>query len=186
MSRVLARGENVPGQNEMRFGSLGQPLLGEKGMIGLIAALTGRGVTPANRQVIARVDAGAKSVVARLGDAATGMSTGAVYRRFVSMVVTDTDPTRIVFTAVVGGPGVNGSNNMGLWSSSVEKGTTLLMRKGGPIKIGSDTLMVRSFDALQAPKKNMGQGRATDATGFVTAKATLSDGRKGVLRIPLP
>ncbi len=186
MRRVVARGDTVPGQNGARWGSLGQPAMGEGGMIGFIAALTGQGVKPPNRTVIARVENGDKTVVARLGNQAFGMADGVTFRRFMSMVVTDSDPARIVFTATVGGPGVNGSNNVGLWSHSVANGTNLLMRKGGEIKVGGETLSVRTFEALQAPKKNIGQGRSTDASGFVTAKAKLSDGRQGVLRIPLP
>jgi hypothetical protein len=31
-----------------------------------------------------------------------------------------------------------------------------------------------------------GQGRSTDASGFVSVKAKLNDGRSGVLRIALP
>lgn len=64
--------------------------------------------------------------------------------------------------------------------------TNLLVRKGASIKIGGQSLTVRTLDALQAPKKNPGQGRSTDDSGFVTAKVKLSDGRSGVLRIPLP
>jgi hypothetical protein len=155
-------------------------------MVGFIAALTGRRVTPANNKSIAVVDGDVRVVVARLGDPAPGFGGRAVFRRFGSMVVTDSDPGRVVFTATVGGAGVRASNNTGLWSFSAATGTSLLLRKGGTIQAGDDTLTVRVFEALQAPRKSMGQGRSTDASGFVTAKATLSDGRQGVLRIPLP
>jgi hypothetical protein len=126
-------------------------------------------------------------VVARLGTQAVGLPAGVTYRSFKSVVVTDTTPGRVVFTGTVGGPTIKASDNLGLWSSSAATGTvSLVMRTGQAIKVGTGTLGVRSFSALAAPPKSMGQGRSTDATGFVTAKATLSDGRIGVLRIPLP
>lgn len=186
MRRVLSRGDEVPGGDGLRFGALGQPLMGEKGMIGLIAALTGRGTTPTTRKAVVRIDDGTKTVVARLGDQVPGLSAGVVYRRFLSMVVTDSDPARVVFTATIAGRGVNASNNLGLFSHSVAFGTQQLTRKGNPILANGQTLTVRTFEALQGPKKSQGQGRSTDASGFVTAKAKLSDGRTGVLRIALP
>ncbi len=186
MTRIVARGDALPGNDAVRLGLLGQPCLGQSGMIGFIAALTGQHVTGANRQAIVRIEGGQKSVVARLGEPASGMGVGVVYRKFISMVVTDTNPGRVVFTATVGGPGINGSNNTGLWCSSAARGTTVVMLKGGLVRIGADILSLRTFSTLQAPAKNVGQGRSTDASGFVSAKAKLSDGRTGVLRIPLP
>jgi hypothetical protein len=185
MRRVLARGDAVPGTANASFSRLGDPLMGERAFIGLLTTLSGRGVTPATRKAIVAIDGGEKSMAARLGEAAVDYG-GAKYRKFISMVVTDSDPARVVFTAMAGGPGINASNNIGLWSYSKANGTRLVFRKGGTIVIGDQTLTVRTFEALQAPRKNMGQGRSTDASGFVTAKATLSDGRTGVLRIPLP
>jgi uncharacterized delta-60 repeat protein len=186
MTRVVARGDALPGNDAVRLGLLGQPCMGQSGMIGFIAALTGQRVTGANRQAIIRMEGGQKSVVARLGEPAPGMGVGVVYRKFISMVVTDTNPGRVVFTATVGGPGINGTNNTGLWCSSAARGTNVVMLKGSLVRIGTDVLSLRTFSTLQAPTKNVGQGRSTDASGFVTAKAKLSDGRTGVLRIPLP
>lgn len=186
MQRVLTRGETVPGAGDARWGQLGQPLLGEKGMIGLIAALTGKDVKGPTNKALVRIENGTETVAVRLGDAAPGYGSGVVFRKFMSMVVTDSDPGRMVFTALVGGPGVNGSNNVGLWSIKTGAGTSLVLRSGGTIQASGQTLTVRTFETLIAPKKSQGQGRSTDASGFVTAKAKLSDGRVGVLRIPLP
>lgn len=186
MRRVVSRGDEVLDGSGVRWGKLGDPAIGKKGVVALMAALTGKSVTAATRQAILRSDAGLQTIVARLGDEAPGFGGDAVFKRFVSMVVTDSDPARVVFTAVIGGPGITAASNLGLWSHSASGGTTLVMRKGGTIKIGADTPAIRVFETLQAPRKSVGQGRSTDASGFVTARATLSDGRKGVLRIPLP
>lgn len=186
MRKVVAQGDAVQGLPGVRWQTLGQPLLGEQGMIGLIGTLTGRGVKPANRKVIGLADGNTRAVVARLGDKAFGIPGEAVYRRFVSVVVTDSDPVRLLFTAQIGGKGVKARDNFGMWSFSKETGSTLILRKGGPVMITGEEYTLRTFDALQAPRKNMGQGRSTDESGFVTVKAKLSDGRQGVLRIPLP
>ncbi len=190
LRRVLARNDPTPGREGMRLSGLGQPLLGERGMVGLVAALTGQRVQPTGRKAIVLVEDRVKAVAARLGEQASGFDEGAVYRRFLSVVVTDSGPARLVFTATVSGPGVRAGSNLGLWSVSPAAGVNLLLRTGqeinAPVEGGTAVLKVRSFDALKAPRKSRGQGRSTDADGFVTAKTALSDGRKGVLRIPLP
>jgi hypothetical protein len=186
LQRVLTRGAAVPGLNDTRWGRLGQPLLGEKGVIGLVAALTGKGAAGGKNKALVRIENGDKTLVARLGGDVPDYGPGVVFKRFMSLVVTDGDPARMVFTALVAGPGVKASDNVGLWSHSAAGGTRLVLRSGGTIQASGRTLTVRTFEALVAPKKSQGQGRSTDASGFVTAKAKLSDGRVGVLRIPLP
>jgi len=184
---VLQAGEPLPGNSEQRFASLGDPLLGESGMVAMVAALTGRGVTPGNRKVIVQVRPNnQKSVVARLGEPAADGGTGVTYRKFQSVVVTDTYPGRILFTGTMKGPGVNGSNQQGLWCVGEDGVAKLLMRSGQELTIGATKPRIRLFTTLDAKRANMGQGRTTDATGFVTAKVKLSDGRTGVLRITLP
>ena len=107
----------------------------------------------------------------------------------ISSVVPDTQDARLVFTATIAGNGVTPANHMGLWSVSPLGDVTLLLRTGGSIDIGAGhSVQVASFDALRSPTGTRGQGRSTDAGGFVTAVVRLAapDSRMGVLRIPLP
>ncbi len=186
LHRLVARGDGVTGLSEVTYRSFGQPLLGERGLTAFLATLSGRGVKSASNKALVIADGATKTVVARLGGHAAGLGTNVVYRRFLSMVVTDSDPARMVFTATVSGGGVKGSEDLGLWSVSATQEAKLLLREGQPIDVLGQTSNVRTFEALQAPTSSMGQGRSTDANGFVTAKVKLTDGRSGVLRIPLP
>lgn len=189
LRRVLERGDAVPGGNGARFGTLGQPLMGQSGMIGLVAALTGQGVTKRSNRAVVQIrdnETNEKVVVARLGQVAPEIDGEAAYRRFKSVVVTDTAEARILFTATVGGGSVTAKTNQGLWCVTPSGGVRLLLRSGSEIQIGGVPLAVKLFTSLEAPRANMGQGRATDATGFVAAKVKLADGRYGVLRLPLP
>lgn len=183
---VMRRGDPVPGFSQASFGRLGEPLLGEGGMIGLVAALSGRNVPPAGRQAIFTHRDGATRMVARLSQPAAEAGEGVTYQRFLSVVVTDTPQARLVFTATLRGAGVNGANKQGLWSVTPAGTVKLLLRTGSTITVGASPARVRTLDALQAKPANRGQGRSTDATGFVTAKVKLDDGRTGVLRIPVP
>jgi hypothetical protein len=186
LQRILERGEKVPGRPGLQFGKVGQPLMGESGTIGLIAALTGVPQKAPPRKAIVLLDGRVKAVVARLGEHAPGLEEGVVYRRFLSVEVTDSDPARLLFTAIVTGPPVTARNNYGLWSVSTAKGVNLLLRTEDPVEVNGATQLVRSFEVLQAARKNVGQGRSTDASGFVTVKAKLGDGRSSILRIQLP
>lgn len=140
-------------------------------MIGLVTALTGRRVAPNARKAIVLVDGGVRAVAARLGEHALGFPDErlefveplvrfvsfdpVVYRRFLSVVVTDSDPARLVFTGTVRGPGVTAGSSLAMWSVSPSAGVNLLLRTGQEIDIGGETLTVRVFDALKAPRKSM-------------------------------
>ncbi len=185
--RSVARvGGTLPGNNQQRFARLGQPLMGQSGMIGFIAALTGKGVTTRNRVALIQDRSGTQSVVARLGDPAAEFGDGPVYQRFQSVAVTDTATGHMVFTGTTAGKNLTKKNRQGLWAISAAGNVELLLRSDQPVKIGDDTPTVRVFQALVARPANRGQGRTTDEAGFVSVKVTLSDGRKGVLSIPLP
>lgn len=183
---IARRGETLPNNAAQRFSRLGQPALGQSGLVGFIAALTGRGVTPANRTAIFESRNGVKRAVARLGEPAAEAGPGVTYRSFKAMVVTDTATGQVVFSGTMKGPGITPKNNLGLWSTTSTGDVKLLLRTGQVARVGDATPSVRIFTSLTAPTASRGQGRSTDADGFVTARVRLSDGRGGVLRIPLP
>jgi uncharacterized delta-60 repeat protein len=186
LRQVQRRGQIYPRNDELRFASLGHPLLGQSGMIAFIAALGGPGVTPKNRQVIMQHRGGVSTPVARLGNPAPGTDDGVVYQRFQSMQVTDTEAGQIVFTGLLSGSGITPMNKQGLWSVDATGEVRLILRANQPLNVAGTTAQVRTFTSLQAPPITRGQGRSTDADGFVTAKVKLTDGRSGVLRIRLP
>lgn len=186
LRRIARIGGELPGSSTQRFSRLGQPLMGQSGMIGFVAALTGKGVTPKNKTVLIQDRGGNQSVVARLGDPAAEFGTGATYQSFQSVVVTDTAQGHMVFTGTAAGTGVTKKNRQGLWAIGAAGGVKLLLRTDQPITVGAATLQVRVFEALTAKTANRGQGRSTDEDGFVAVKVTLTDGRKGILRLRLP
>lgn len=186
MEMMMQRGDPVPRLDGVRFDRLGDPLLGESGMIALMANLAGRAVTSRNRQAIVLRRNAENTVAARLGEPAPGAGDGVVFRRFLSVVVTDAPEGRLVFTATISGPGVTARNNKGLWCVSPSGVVTHILRTGGNVNTGDATRQVRVLSALDAPPRNRGQGRSTDAAGFATVRVTLDNGRRGVLRLPLP
>lgn len=183
---LARRGDPIPNNANQRFSRFGQPALGQSGLAAFIAALTGRGVTPANRTAIFESRNGVRRTVARLGEPAAEAGPGVTYRRFKSMVVTDTTAGQVVFIGTMKGPGVTPKNNLGLWSTTSTGDVKLLLRSGQVTLVDGDTPTVRLFTSLMSPPATRGQGRSTDADGFITARVRLSDGRTGILRLPLP
>jgi len=183
---IAFRGDPFPGNTNQRFARFGQPAIGQSGLVAFVAALTGKGVTPGNRSVIMENRNTNTRSVARLGEVAPEAGPGVTFRSFKSVVVTDTVNGQTAFTATIKGPGVTARNNFGLWSTSSTGEVKLLLRTGQVTLAGNTTPIIRSFTSLTAPTANRGQGRTTDEAGFVTARVKLSDGRSGVLRIPLP
>lgn len=190
---VMRVGDVDPARSDRTFRDLGHPLMGQGGLVGLIAALKGqfglpspKPKAPQIRKTITQIRNGVPQVMAILEEQAPGCPTGTVFKRFKSMVVTDTPRGQIVFTAIVGGGGAGKRDNLGLWCVTADGEVKLLLRLNQLINVPGGTPTLRLFDALTAKPTNRGQGRSTDDIGFVTAKVTLSDGRKGVLRIPLP
>jgi hypothetical protein len=183
---ILRRGATLPNLGGARLNKLGEPLLGESGLIGLLIALNGPGINARNRDAIVIRQSGEPKIVARLGDPAKDTGEDVVYARFLSIVVTDAPNARLVFTAILSGRGVTKSNRQGIWSVTPEGNVRLLLRLGARVPVGTEMPTVTLLDALQGKPANRGQGRSTDASGFVTARVKLSNGRSGVLRIPVP
>jgi hypothetical protein len=186
LGRVFSTGDQLPDGQALYLRSLGQPLLGEDGTLGLVADASGEdGQEPARKvKVILRKSGDVKTVVAQTGKPAVGV-TNALYKRFLSVVVTDANPGRMLFTAVIAGPGVNARNNVGLWSVS-DSDTTLVLRKGLPISAEKGSPTILQIEALQASRANQGQGRSTDANGFAAVRMKLSDRRVVVGKVSLP
>ena len=183
---IIRRGATLPGGGPATLNRLGEPLLGEGGVVGLIAALSGNGVSAKNRDAIVLHRSGNSTIVARLGEPAPEAGEGVVFQRFVSVVVTDAPQARLLFTASVAGSGINKRNRTGIWAVTPDGSVRLVLRLGKQITVGSETPTVTLIDALNAKPANRGQGRSTDASGFLSARVKLSNRRSGLLRIPLP
>ncbi len=186
LAPILRRGATFPTTGAARVNKLGEPLLGEGGLVGLLAALKGPGVNAKNRDAIVIHRDGEPIVAARLGDPAKDAGSGVVYTRFLSVVVTDAPQARLLFTAIMSGPGITKQNRQAIWAVKASGEVELIVRLGQTIPVGNENPSITLLDALKGKPANRGQGRSTDASGFVTARVKLSNGRNGVLRVPIP
>ncbi len=193
-TRVAAVNDVLGSQTQERLRSVGQPLLGQSGLLAFLTTLqrvAGNPVKPVRgipvRKGIVQVRDDDKKVIIAVGDPAPECGAGVTLQRIQSVVVTDTPGGHIVFTGTVTGKGLDKLSRQGIWSVSSSGVIKLLLRTNQTVVVNPTGVQptLRVFEALQAKPASQGQGRSTDEVGFVTAKVKLSDRRTGVLRIPL-
>jgi len=88
--------------------------LNDIGQVAFTGTLAGTGADSTNDSAIWRGLPGALSLVTREGNSAPGTGTGIVFSGF-SIPALLNDAGQVVFTSRVDGPGVDGTNNFGIW-----------------------------------------------------------------------
>lgn len=193
-AQVLAVRDVIGSQVKERVLRMGQPLLGQNGLLAFLTTLQRVAGEPAQpvrgmpaRKGILQVRDTEKKVVVAVGDPAPECGEGITIQRIQSFVVTDTPGGHLVFTGTLTGKGLDKLSRQAMWSVSASGNIKLLLRTNQPVVVnpGGSQPRLALFEALQAKPASKGQGRGTDEVGFVTAKVKLSDRRTGVLRIPL-
>ncbi len=125
---VVDSGVAAPGTG----GALFQTFLGEgvtaSGRALFRATLSGTGVTTANNEGLWHQNL---DLVARKGASVPGLSASITWSRFLGFwPVADNG---LVFHAVIQGPGINASNNTGLWALQEDGSLLRLLRLGDPL-----------------------------------------------------
>jgi uncharacterized delta-60 repeat protein len=197
--RVAGTNDVLGDQTRERLRSVGQPLLGQSGLLAFLTTLQRVAGLPGEerpvprfpvRKAIVQVRDGVKKVVIAVGDPAPECGEGVTLQRIQSVVVTDTPGGHIVFTGTITGKGLDKLSRQAMWSVSSSGVVKLLVRTNQSVVVNATGTQpkLRLFEALVAKPASKGQGRSTDEVGFVTARVKLVDGRvsrTGVLRIPL-
>jgi MYXO-CTERM domain-containing protein len=106
-----------------------EPKINDAGTITFSATLVGPGITPSNEQVLYVGQPNALSLVARTGGTdAPGAPPGVKFNSFFVPAALDSSGS-IAFFGGLAGPGVNGTNDSGLWAGSPSQ-PSLVMRQG--------------------------------------------------------
>lgn len=136
---LLRSGSAVPGTGAgdgVMIDSFDDPVMNGSGRVAVTVTLTGTGIsTGSNRALVIASTDGALQTLVRAGTPAAGGG-GALVRDVLAPLV-GADGT-VAYTAVLGGEGVTGLNNRGLYRSGVDgqganAEATLLMRTGDPV-----------------------------------------------------
>jgi hypothetical protein len=135
--RLVARtGDPAPGTPAgIRFASFGGAPLDSSGSVAFGAKLVGDGIVTANDFGIWAEDAGVLVLVARKGTQAPGTPDGVVFggpmpRQTLNSPALNS-AGQIIFSSTLSGPGVDATNNFGIWSGSIAS-QELVVRRGDP------------------------------------------------------
>lgn len=150
-SLIARQGDPAPGAGGAEFGTF----LGEASSFMNLpvfrCTLKGTGVTNANRDSLwhKTVTANPPVLVARAGDAVPGMASGVKWKRFVQFAsLTKLAVGELaLFVADITGPGINATNDRGLWLLLENGDLRLLLREGDGIGDNSGAT-IRNFNRI--------------------------------------
>jgi hypothetical protein len=181
---LIARGgEQAPGLVAgVNFFNFTQEVqLNDAGQTSFFASLIGSGVSPGNNQSIWSEGSGTLALVARTGDQAPGVPADVMFVNLLSNPPTLNAAGQTAFLASVGGSGIDGSNNEGLWATDRQGALQLIVRDGDQIEVAPSDFRTIQFLGFTANSGN-GDGRPSgfNDRGQITFVAYFTDGSSGV------
>jgi hypothetical protein len=173
---VARTGSNAPGTaTGVNFRSFFGPTLNNSGDVAFQAELTGPGVDNTNNSGIWTGSGGNLQLVARTGVQAPGTEADLRFGGFGYQAPGSSDPVfnnqgNVAFAASLSGPGVNSTNDIGIWSNAGGS-LHLVMRIGLPAPgTGSGV----NFAALNSFNSSAGLGHALNELGQTAFSAFLA------------
>jgi hypothetical protein len=159
-------------------------VLNDAGQTAFSGQLTGPGVDISNKSGIWSEGSGSLSLIARMGDAAPGTDPGVVFSRMGDPGFNDA--SQIIFKGHLTGPGVDDTDNWGLWSER-DGSLSLITRAGNAVPGMDPDVVIHPFDdhtlfnnAGQAAFDAYITGPGVDSTNEYGIFAT---DRDGILRL---
>ncbi len=178
-------GDTAPGSSSATYGGFLDPVVNAEGSVAFIASLKGKNVKGANSAIYWGAP-GAIVKVARTGDPAPdafGESDDARWTGFLSVALPSGAGSGPIFVAKLGGKGVNGKNNLGVWAvNSAGTEVRQIIRTGD--QLGRRTISRLSL--LQALPGSFGAARSYNATGSITLLVTFTDRTQGIVNLGIP
>jgi hypothetical protein len=180
LSLIARAGTDAPGATGAKFGPfIDDPLINGNGTVSFSSPLSGPGVstTTNGRGLWIGGDADSLTLVARTGDHAPGTPDGVTFAWPSDYAHALNDLGQVAFTATVDGPGVDFSNDVGLWVYDPIHGTRLVAREGQTLQVGQGA--TRTIDRIELlVGAATGDGRATglNDAGQVAFAASFKEG----------
>lgn len=154
------------------------------GDTGFLAGLAGNGVTPLNDLGIFVGSEQAVDLVVRRGDTAAGTSADTRFAFFGFLphqAISVNENGDVMFFGILVGPGVDFTNNSGIWAQDDAGALTLIARTGGSLAVApDDTRTIAAISVLTGSGGEDGRDRAFNNAGQVVYGASFTDGTAGV------
>ncbi|WP_428307662.1 DUF7453 family protein [Lacipirellula sp.] len=184
---IMRDGQQVPGAlpgvvfGYLPSGGTGSVSFNDAGQVAFIGALEGTGVTETN-QVGVYSDVGGNGLqkITRTGDLAPGTGPSIVFaglQTFWGLAFNERGQT--AFYSRLAGPGVDSSNNAGIWAQDVNQNLKLIVRLGDMLDVSDDAsnpdLRMVSYVDLFGDRK-----WSLNDRGQIAFHARFTDGSEGI------
>ncbi|WP_218932339.1 DUF7453 family protein [Adhaeretor mobilis] len=150
LSLVALEGSQAAGANPgLIYSSVGDPLLNDSRQVAFAGVTQGTGVNPTNDEFLWSGSDGDLVVVAREGGQAPGVDLGVAFAGgFTAISLNALGQT--AFTSQLTGPGVDDTNDMGIWAENLAGELKLIAREGDQVDISDDptTEQLRTIRSL--------------------------------------
>jgi hypothetical protein len=170
----------VPGEATSTVVSVTDPVLNNGGQIAFTTKYrTNTGAS--GLAIVTDAAGGPLGPLIRKGEQAPGLDTGVKFTAFNQVVLPD--DAGPAFLATVAGPGVNLSNNIGLWSSNSAGVISFVVRKGDKITAGGKLRKLSTIALFKGTPLSLGQGRHAALGRQFAFLAKFSDGFTAILLV---
>ena len=188
LALVARSGDPAPGAGAgVLFGLLKFPVLNAVGHTAFMANLAGAGVNDTNDESIWSEGSGSLGLVVRESDPVPGMPPGVVFTGdAVAMKPAFQLPamngaSQLVFQARIAGPGINDTNNEGIWGADPMVGLRLLVREGETIEVApGDSRIINQLIFLSGSGGEDGRESGLNDSGQLAFRAMFTDGSQGI------
>jgi len=183
LSMVVRSGDAAPGVPLGGvFATLDPPVMSSTGSLAFLGTLSGTGVTAANDAGVWSDVSGSVALVARKGDIAPG--TDANFEFFFRPQISADG--LVIFNAYLSGPGVDSTNQFGLWALGTDGDMYLIVRTGTPIDVNNDPLVTdlrtpTTIDTIFGASNFGGWNSSLNDSGQIALRAQFSDGSYAII-----
>lgn len=183
---IVRTGDLAPGTSaDLRFHTFNEFALNGSGEIAFGANITGPGATTDNSWGIWAGTADSLRLVARMGDPAPGTDPATVF--YALLPNQGAGPAlnargQVLFYGSLAGPGIDATNDFGVWAETVDHVLTLIARTGDQLEVAPGdrrTISFLTFPSFGSGNED-GRGSTFNDRGEVVFKAEFTDGSSGI------
>ena len=184
LTLVMQEGDPVPGLPAGTFfdhpGYGGPLLMGGAGDVVFDCVLTGENVTTANDRALWRGLPAGCELIAREGDPVPGTGEGVGYKYFYPGCVNNCG--QVGFSAAVAGPGIDVSNDQGVWMTDRSGHVVAVLREGDLLEVGpGDVRTVASAGSPRTAGTEDGRAHGLSDDGELALLVRFTDGSKAIV-----
>lgn len=159
--------------------TIGSPTINIQGEIAFDGWVEGPGVTLENDACVWAGRAGALELIAREGSQAPGTDSGIYFTDFADVTISDAG--RVAFVGWIDGPGVNPSNDEGIWATDANGDLRLVVRTGYRFDANRDPFIIEWRRAELLWVSGQTREAMYNARGELVFAAQFDDGDAGLV-----